>query len=68
MVLCGRLFYRTSLMRRESRGFHLREDYAEMDNENWLKWIIVQNQDGEMKFWTEDVPIGQYDYKPQAQA
>lgn len=62
MALCGELFYRTSMMRKESRGFHLREDYTEMDNKNWLKWIIVQNQNGEMTFRTENVPIEQYDY------
>ena len=32
------------------------------DNKNWLKWIIVQNQNGEMTFRTENVPIEQYDY------
>lgn len=64
MALCAELFYRTSLMRTESRGFHYREDYAEMDNENWLKWIIVKADNGEMSFRTENVPFEQYDYAP----
>lgn len=63
MALCGELFYRTSLMRTESRGFHFREDYEEIDNQNWLKWIIVQEKEGEMTFSTEDVPLDQYDYQ-----
>lgn len=64
MVLGGELIYRTSLLRKESRGFHLREDYPEMDNGNWLKWIIVKNDNGEMTFHTEAVPIEEYDYQP----
>ena len=64
MALGGELFYRTSKLRKESRGFHQREDYKEQNDSDWLKWIIVQNKDGEMTFRTEDVPIDQYDYKP----
>ncbi|MGB9903814.1 MAG: hypothetical protein ACPLQO_03970, partial [Desulfotomaculales bacterium] len=30
------------MMRKESRGFHLRGDSPETDDTNWLKWIIVQ--------------------------
>lgn len=64
MALGGELFYKASMLRKESRGFHQREDYKEQDNENWLKWIIVQNKDGEMTFRTEDIPMDQYDYAP----
>jgi succinate dehydrogenase/fumarate reductase flavoprotein subunit len=64
MALGGELFYRTSMMRKESRGFHQREDYKEQNDSEWLKWIIVQNVNGEMTFHTEDVPMEQYDYKP----
>ena len=65
MVLGGKLFYNASMMRTESRGFQLREDYPETDNENWLKWIIVKKgPEGDFEFRTEDIPIDQYDYKP----
>jgi succinate dehydrogenase/fumarate reductase flavoprotein subunit len=53
-----------SLMRTESRGFDYREDYPEMDNRNWLKWIIVKNENGAINVGTEDIPIDRYPYKP----
>ena len=37
MVLSAELHYRTSDMRKESRGWFLREDYPNMDNLDWLK-------------------------------
>ena len=65
MVLGAEMFFRASLMRTESRGFHYREDFPEIDNKNWLKWIILLNDNGEMKLSTEDIPIDRYPYKPQ---
>jgi len=64
MVLSAEMFFRAAAMRQESRGWFLREDYPEMDNKNWLKWIIVKNVDGEMTFTTEDVPIEKYPVQP----
>lgn len=64
MVLSAELHYRASLLRKESRGWFLREDYPDLDNENWLKWIIAQNLDGEMSFSTEDVPVERWPIKP----
>lgn len=67
LLLNAELMFRAGLMRTESRGGtwrHHRDDYPETDNKNWLKWIIVAERDGEMKLWTEDVPIDQYKYKP----
>jgi succinate dehydrogenase/fumarate reductase flavoprotein subunit len=64
MVLCAEMFYKASLMRTETRGFHIREDYPEIDNKNWLKWIIVKKVNEEMTLYTEDVPIDKYPYKP----
>ena len=64
MVLCAEMQLRSAMMRKESRGWFLREDYPGMDNENWLKWIIVKNDNGEMAFRTEDVPIHEYKVQP----
>jgi succinate dehydrogenase/fumarate reductase flavoprotein subunit len=64
MVLSAEMQIRAASLRKESRGWFLREDYPKMDNENWLKYIIVQSVDGEMTFKTEDVPIEKYPIKP----
>ncbi len=65
MVLSAELHFRASAMRKESRGWFMREDYPEMDNKNWLKWIIAKNVDGEMTFSTEDVPYKKWAVQPQ---
>lgn len=64
MVLSAEMHFRASAMRKESRGWFLREDFPEMDNKNWLKWIIVKNVDGEMSFWTEDLPYETWPVQP----
>jgi succinate dehydrogenase/fumarate reductase flavoprotein subunit len=68
MVLSAELFFRTALLRKESRGWFLREDYPSMDNENWLRWITVKNVDGVMSFATEEVPLEKYPIKPPVHA
>ena len=62
LTLVAELHLRASLMRTESR-VELREDYPDQDNENWLKWIKVRNEDGTMKMFTEDVPFDSYPLK-----
>jgi succinate dehydrogenase / fumarate reductase flavoprotein subunit len=64
MVTSAEMFFRASMERKESRGWFIREDYPEMDNKNWLKWIVVQNKKGEMAISTEDIPIKRYPIKP----
>ena len=65
MALCVEIAQNSALERKESRGFHFREDYPETDNENWLKWVIVQNVDGKMQVSTEDIPMDTYRYQPE---
>lgn len=65
MVLSAEMQFRAAQLRKESRGWFLREDYPETDNENWLKWIIVKKQGDEMTFATEDVPYEKWPVKPQ---
>jgi len=64
MVLSAELHYRASALRKESRGWFLREDYPERDDANWLKWIDVENKDGEMTFSTTRVPVECWPVKP----
>ncbi len=66
MVLSAEMTLRASLMRQETReNIFYREDYPKPDNENWLKWIIVEKgQDGDMKFSTEEIPLGRYKFQP----
>lgn len=64
MVLSAEMQFRASQLRKESRGWFLREDYPETDNEEWLKWIIVKKQGESMTFRTEDVPYEKWPVKP----
>jgi succinate dehydrogenase/fumarate reductase flavoprotein subunit len=64
MVLSAEMQFRSAALRKESRGWFLREDYPETDNANWLKWIIVKRQGDEMTFTTEDVPYEKWPVKP----
>jgi succinate dehydrogenase / fumarate reductase flavoprotein subunit len=64
MVLCAELTYQAALMREESRGSHYREDFPQRDDEQWLKWVIIKDQNGEMKLTTEPVPVETYKVQP----
>jgi succinate dehydrogenase/fumarate reductase flavoprotein subunit len=64
MVLEAEVFYRASLERTESRGFHLREDFPKQDDEHWLKWVIVKKDGDGMAVRTDAIPIERYPYKP----
>lgn len=64
MVLCAEMFYRSSLERKESRGWFVREDYPERDDRGWLKWIVLKDMGGTMVVSTEPVPIERYPVRP----
>lgn len=67
MTLCAQLFFKTSLERKESRGWFIREDYPERDDQNWLKWSIVDNDGGQMRVDFVPVPIETYPCQPTAE-
>jgi len=64
-VTCAEMHFRTSLLRKESRGWFVREDYPERDDTNWLKHINFRNSGNDnYEFWYEQVPVEKYPYRP----
>jgi succinate dehydrogenase/fumarate reductase flavoprotein subunit len=64
MVLGAEMFYRASLAREETRGWHLREDFPRRDDAHFLKWIELREAGGEMEVSLHDVPVDTYPLKP----
>ena len=56
MMLNAEMKLRASLLRTESRGNHYREDYPARDDDNWLAWIIIKQENGQMVLNKEPVP------------
>jgi len=56
MVLNAQIVLQASLFRTESRGTHYREDYPRRDDQNWLAWTILKEQDGKMNLRKQMIP------------
>jgi succinate dehydrogenase / fumarate reductase flavoprotein subunit len=48
LITCIEAGVRAALMRKESRGYHIRTDRPEVDHINWLERIVVKNDNGKM--------------------
>lgn len=56
MVLGSEISLKACLLRKESRGYHYREDYPQRDDPAWLAWIKMKQVDGQLKLWKEPIP------------
>ncbi len=56
MVLTSEMRLRSSLFRTESRGCHYREDYPYRDDPNWLAWVLMKEENDQMKMIKEPIP------------
>ena len=48
MIHNAEMKLRASIFRQESRGTHYREDYPRRDDPDWLAWVILERENGEM--------------------
>lgn len=63
MLLTAKFHLATSIFRKESR-VGLREDYPYTDNENWFKYIEINNENGKAALSTSQVTLDLYPVKP----
>ncbi|NTU89842.1 MAG: FAD-binding protein [Actinobacteria bacterium] len=63
MITMAKMDTLASLERKESRGTHLRNEYPEMNNDEWVKNVCIQLEGDEFVVTVEDVNI--VDFKPE---
>jgi len=56
MILNAEMKLRASLFREESRGTHFREDIPKRVDPDWLAWITLKDENGEMTLSKKPVP------------
>ncbi|OGP97653.1 MAG: hypothetical protein A2Z39_02345 [Deltaproteobacteria bacterium RBG_19FT_COMBO_46_9] len=64
MTCCSELYMKAALERKETRGWHVREDYPDRDDQNWRKWITAKSKNGRIQLSTEKIPFESYKYNP----
>lgn len=50
MLDCCEMSVRASLTREEARGYYVRPDFPEIDDENWRCMLVCYNRSGQMEF------------------
>lgn len=63
-TLCLELALRAMVERQESRGGHLREDFPYRDDINWLKWVVMRQNDDGIAVRRVPIPMYRYPVKP----
>ena len=56
MILNAEMRLRASLFRMESRGCHYREDFPSRSDPDWLAWVLLREENGEMQPFKKPVP------------
>jgi succinate dehydrogenase/fumarate reductase flavoprotein subunit len=56
MIINAEMRLRSSIFRTESRGCHYREDFPNRDDKNWLAWVLIKEENGEMRMTKKDIP------------
>lgn len=64
MLMAAEFTLKAALMREESRAQHFREDFPERDDQNWFKWINIEQGDRGPRLSTLPVPLGSYRLQP----
>lgn len=56
MILNAEMKLKASLFRKESRGSHYREDFPRRDDPNWLVWVTLKDENGQMIASRKPIP------------
>lgn len=64
-ALMAKLALLAAMERKESRAWHYMEDFPYRDDENWLKWLVVQEKEREKpQVRAVPIPIESYPVQP----
>lgn len=61
LLTCTLAGVKAADMRKESRGFHMRSDYQQVDNDNWAVRITETFKNGNMEFDTKRAKVTHYE-------
>ena len=56
MLLNAEMKIRAGVFRTESRGTHFREDYPARNDKEWLVWVKIKDENGEMVCTKHPIP------------